>query len=134
MALNRITITIPADLVAGADRRAAELDRSRSWVLVDALRAYLEPQPFIRADVRAAGPDRRGFEVQEPQVDYAAGLGASRRAQLEADLRLSPEERILAAENTLLVGEQRRSPCDRILSFDRYEDYVDWKRREAAGL
>ena len=134
MALNRITITIPDDLVTEADRKATELDRSRSWVLVDALRRYLASPPFDAADVqRVAGPRSRGLEVREPQVDYAAGLGASRTAQLEADLRLTPEERVLAAERTLLVDEQRRSPSDRILSFDRYEDYLEWRKREAVS-
>ena len=141
MPLKRITITIPEDLVAQADRKGAELDRSRSWVLVDALRGYLEPPALSSADgSRSAGQGSLApgvhespvSEVHEPRVDYAAGLGASRLIQLEADLRLSPEERVLAAERTLLIDDQRRSPHDGVLSFDRYDDYVEWKRRQAA--
>ena len=118
MALSRISITIPEDLVAEADRRAAELDRSRSWVLVDALRKYLAP---------------RVAAVHEPVVEYAAGLGSSRSAQLEADLRLTPEERVCAAERTLLIDQARgRAPRrEQLLTFDRYEDYLEWQRREA---
>jgi predicted transcriptional regulator len=118
MPLSRITITIPDELIGQADRKAAALDRSRSWVLVDALRRYLA------APVAA---------VREPSVDYAAGLDAARAAQLAADLRMTPEERVLAAERTLRVDAQRgRAPLhDRVLSFDRYEDYLDWERREA---
>lgn len=118
MALSRISITIPEELVVDADRKATELDRSRSWVLVDALRQYLAP--------RVTG-------VREPASEYLAGLGPSRSKQIEADLLLTPEERVCAAERTLLVDEVRGRPPtrDRLLTFDRYEDYLEWKRRDA---
>ena len=123
MSLSRISITIPEELIAAADRRAAELERSRSWVLVDALRQYL------------ARPEGA---VHEGEVAYLGGLGALRTAQLEADLRLTPEERVIEAERTLRVEDVRRSSRkaqqDRLLTFDRYEDYVDWTRREAIAL
>lgn len=118
MPLARISITIPEELVAQADRKAAGLDRSRSWVLVEALRRYLTaPEALVR----------------ERPVEYAPGLGSSRAAQLAADLRLSPEERVLAAERTLLVDAER-GPVplrNRLLTFDRYEDFLEWERREA---
>jgi hypothetical protein len=63
---------------------------------------------------------------------YAAGLGASRLAQLVADLALTPEQRVLEAERTARAAEERRRAAGRqvwIRSFDRYEDYLDWKRR-----
>ena len=118
MALSRISITIPEELILDADRKAGALDRSRSWVLVEALRQYLAP---------------RVNSVREPEARYAVGLGPSRTAQLEADLQLTPEERVCAAERTLLVDEARGRPPtrDRLLTFDRYEDYLEWKRREA---
>ena len=123
MSLSRISITIPEELIAAADRRAAELERSRSWVLVDALRQYL------------ARPEGA---VHEGEVAYLGGLGALRTAQLEADLRLTPEERVIEAERTLRVEDvrsgSRKAQQDRLLTFDRYEDYVDWKRREAIRL
>lgn len=118
MALARISITIPEDLVAAADRKAEQLDRSRSWVLVHALRRYLSEPPAT---------------VREPEVPYATGLGAARGAQLAADLRMTPEERVLAAERTARIDTERdRAPArDRVLTFDRYEDYLDWERRDA---
>ena len=123
MTLSRITITIPEDLVDEADRKAATLDRSRSWVLVEALRRYLAP---------ATGEVRDAVAVREPIAEYLVGLGPSRQAQLEADLRLTPEERVREAERTLQVDEARRGPAgmDRILTFDRYEDYLQWTRHE----
>ena len=56
-----------------------------------------------------------------------------REPQLEADLRLSPEERVCAAERTLLIDQARgRVPRgERLLTFDRYEDYLEWQRHEA---
>ena len=76
--------------------------------------------------------------MHEGEVAYLGGLGALRTAQLEADLRLTPEERVIEAERTLQVEDVRRgsrkAQQDRLLTFDRYEDYVDWKRREAIRL
>jgi hypothetical protein len=71
--------------------------------------------------------------VREPEAQYAVGLGPSRTAQLEADLQLTPEERVYAAERTLLVDKARRRPLqgDRLLTFNRYEDYLEWQRLEA---
>jgi hypothetical protein len=122
MTLKRISITIPDSLVAAADERARALDRSRSWVLVEALRRYLEvPATFSGRAVHevATGP-------------YALGLGPYRQAQLEADLQLTSEQRVREAERTARVAElqtpgRRR---DRVLTFDRYEDYLDWERWE----
>ncbi len=41
----RVTITIPEELLAAADRRARELDRSRSWVIADTLQRGLSSFP-----------------------------------------------------------------------------------------
>jgi predicted transcriptional regulator len=35
-------VTLPAAIRAGLDAEAARLDRSRSWITAQALRAYLE--------------------------------------------------------------------------------------------
>lgn len=121
MALTRITITIPPGLLEAADQRARELDRSRSWILTEALGRYLNPD--------AGHLDA----VREPTATYESGLGVSRRAQLEADLDLTPEERVLIAEQTALIADlRRRRPArDQVIAFERYEDFLDWSRREA---
>ena len=120
MATTRITITIPAELVDAADRRAAKEVRSRSWVLTEALKAYL------------ALPTRgaRSFDVPP-----APGLGPGRQAQLEADLALTPEERVRLAEQTALVrpSNQRRGRRDQVLTFDRIEDFLAWEKHESLG-
>lgn len=126
MTLARISITLPRDVLAAADQRATELDRSRSWVVAEALRQWLN--------------DARSMTVRgRPTHPYAAapGLGPSRLNQLEADLRLTPEERVRAGEDSARLGEvvagARRRPAG-LLFFDRYEDYLEWKRREDVGL
>lgn len=122
MALKRISITLPKDVLEAADRRARALDRSRSWLIVEAVRAYLATSP---SQVREPAPT--SYAVTSP------GLGPQRLAQLQSDLRLTPERRVRAAEETARLGERVRGaggPAHRLLSFDRYEDYVTWKRME----
>jgi hypothetical protein len=59
-------------------------------------------------------------------------LDPYRQAQLEADLKLSLLWRVLESERMARVFELRapRARCERLLMFDRYEDYAEWKDRE----
>ncbi len=121
MAHSRISITLPRDVLVAADKRARELDRSRSWLIVEAVRTYLTADP---AQVRAPAP-----------APYAVtpGLGPQRLAQLQSDLRLTPERRVRAGEETARLGERvrgARAPANRLISFDRYDDYLEWKHKE----
>ena len=84
----RIAITLPAQDLAAADRLARAQDRSRSWVIAEAIRRYA-----------ASG---------EGEPSRSPGLGPYRLNQLKADLRLSPEERVRAAQRTLLVNKYLR--------------------------
>lgn len=120
MARSRISITIPEELLAAADRRADALECSRSWLVCEALREHL---------VRASRPV---WTVGEPEVAYVPGLAPARLGQLEADLSLTLEERVRHAEQTALVAELR-GPApqrDRIIGFERIEDFFAWERRE----
>jgi predicted transcriptional regulator len=120
MTRSRVSITIPEELVEAADRLAADLDCSRSRLVSEALRSYLAASSGPRATLREAG------------VPYAAGAAPSRVAQLEADLALSPEERVRLAEQTALVAELRGSAPqrDRVIGFDRIADFLAWERHE----
>ena len=114
--LVRITVTLPRDLLAAADDRAKRLDRSRSWVVADALRNSVA-----------------AHHVSEPApLPYGTRLDEYRRTQLQADLALTPEERVLEAERTAREAELVRGvPSGAgVRFFDRYEDYIKWKRRE----
>jgi ribbon-helix-helix CopG family protein len=118
----RVAITIPADDLAAADRVARQQSRSRSWVIAEAVRRYA-------ATVAGLPPHPVGFEVN-PE----SGLGPSRVAQLIADLELTPEARVRAAEETARVSFNLRPSLGmRVLGFDRYEEYLEWKRREGRG-
>ncbi len=112
----KIAITLPEEDLRTADRLAKQQDRPRSWIIAEALRRYAANAPPPRSPGHASTND--------------PGLGESRRAQLLADLRLSPEERVRAAEETARVSWMLRPPlAKRVLSFERYEDYLEWKRR-----
>lgn len=127
MSRARITITIPEDLLEATDHLATELDRSRSRLIVDALRRYVS-QPEASASAAT---------VREAPAVYLPGLGPGRQSQLEADLALTPEERVVIAQQTAAVGELRRrgSPLRRrVIVFDRSEDFFDWERWEALDL
>ena len=108
--LSRISMTIPPDVLRRADRIAKREGRSRSWVLAEAVRQMEEPTP-----------------AKLPRLDE------SRRSQLVADLAMTPTERVLAAERTA-----REVPAWRygalFVSFERFEDFLEWKRAEALGL
>jgi hypothetical protein len=125
MSYTRISITLPRELAAAIQKQARALDRSRSWLVAEALRRYLQAS--------AAQPARAVPEASPPpQAAGARGLGEHRLQQLRADLALTPEQRVLAGEQTARVAKRARPrpKAQRVLQFDRYQDYVEWKRRE----
>jgi hypothetical protein len=132
--MDRITITIPRDLVEAADERAEDLDRSRSWVLVEALRRYLRgPAAALTLREPAAppyGPAAHPTAASATPVDAAAEVAASRRHRLRAELALSPLERLRRAEEIARLGQPSNSPraSALVVGFDSYEDYYEWKK------
>jgi hypothetical protein len=80
----RIAITLPPEDLAAADRLARAQDRSRSWIIAEAIRKY------------SAAPD--GGPVR------SEGLGPYRLDQLIRDLALTPERRVRVAEDTQRVS------------------------------
>jgi hypothetical protein len=80
----RIAITLPPDDLAAADRLAKAQDRSRSWIIAEAIRRYAA--------------------VSGPESFRAAGLGPYRLDQLVRDLALTPERRVRVAEDTQRVS------------------------------
>ncbi len=129
MALERISVTIPVTVLAAATSRARELGRSRSWLVVEALRR------FLGSGAGQAASTDIPLVVREPTPpSYAptdpGRLGEYRLSQLESDLALSTDDRVRQAERTALVARLRRTAWrrNRLLTFDRYEDYLDWDR------
>ena len=103
----RIAITLPEADLAAANRLAKELDRSRSWVVAEAVRRYAASVEQLRA-----------------QED----IGPARRAQLQRDLALTPEERVRAAEETLTISARVSEP----LVFANFAAFMAWRRESEA--
>lgn len=127
-AFARIAITLPPEVLEAADRLASRLDRSRSWVVAEAVRRFDQDE----------SPARAPGLLREPRAGYQAmlspGLGHLRQAQLEADVRLTPAERVRAAEETARLSQHLRPALgQQLLCFDSPEEYLAWKRREAVG-
>jgi hypothetical protein len=126
MAFTRISITLPRDVLAAADRRARALDRSRSWLIAEAIRAFLAAPASPSGTVReSAAPV---YAVQE--------VAEARRRHLAADLKRSPAERLRRAEQLARLARQvkpRRGRRQQVIGFDSYEDFYAWKKARRAG-
>jgi predicted transcriptional regulator len=129
----RIAITLPEEDLAAADRMARAQDRSRSWIVAEAIRRLAASTVAVEATARDGGVSRASAAVA-PATAHRTGLGASRIAQLRRDLSLTPEQRVRAAEETLRLTELLRPRrVEQIVAFDSYEAFLDWKRRRDAG-
>ncbi len=125
MALKRISITLPKDVLEAADKRARAVDRSRSWVIVEAARAYL-----------AAPASSRVRDAAVPAYAAVQEVADARRQHLLADLKRSPAERLRRVEELGRLARQvrpRRAPREQVIGFDSYEDFYEWKKAHRAG-
>jgi ribbon-helix-helix CopG family protein len=124
MSFKRISMTIPKDVLDAADKRARALERSRSWVIVEAIRAYVAGA----AGSRVREPDAPAYAVEE--------VADARRRHLVADLKRSPAERLRRVEDLVRVARQvrpKRARREQIIGFDSYEDFYEWKKAHRAG-
>lgn len=109
-AYRRVTVTLPVTLADAADRLAQSLDRSRSWVIAEAIRRLASEGGVVPKNPPASD--------------------GSRLAQLPADMALSPEERVVAGERlAAAAARQARGDRDQLLSFRSYQGYLRWKSR-----
>ncbi len=123
MAFSRISITLPRPLLVEADRRARALGRSRSWVLADALRAYL------------AGSAAPRVSEAIPPTYAAQEVAAARLRHLKHDLALPPAERLRRVSELAALARPggREGRRHQIIGFDSYEDFYAWKKARRAG-
>jgi hypothetical protein len=72
---------------------------------------------------RVAEPAGQSYEVRR-------AFDEADLSRLRSDLALTPEQRVhLGEELARVSAAQRRRPrFQRVIQFDRYEDYLDWKR------
>lgn len=119
MIYDRVTVTMPRHILRETDIRARRLERSRSWVVAEALRAWLA----VPAAERVADPVR---------APYAVGLDEQRLHQLHTDMALTPEQRVHEAEETVELAFRVHRPPRRqqVLAFEHYADYQDWKAKD----
>lgn len=131
MPLERISITIPKDVLEATDRRAAELDRSRSWVVVDALRRYMGSVGVGRSE----GQPARLVREVAPILYVAGEVAEARLRHLRAELALTPSERLRRAEElgSLARQAQHRGRRQQAIGFESYEDFYEWKKRRLIG-
>ncbi len=100
----RITITLPQEDLQAADRLAGQQDRSRSWIVAEAIRCYVA-------------------SLKKPDATLD-DLGSSRRAQLQRDMALTPQERVRQAEETQRLAEHVSDP----LTFATFDEFLKWRR------
>jgi predicted transcriptional regulator len=85
--LSHLSLRIPSDLIEAFDRLAAALDRPRSWVMVRALRQYVEEGEGaeIAEDTESLAELDRGEIVSSEdlwrRVDEIIGRAEKARAQ-----------------------------------------------------
>ena len=137
MPLHRITITIAESLVREVDRLARQLDRSRSWVVSEAVRRYVrEAGRRAHAGSAVREADGRPYGALSPlPADAAAEVAAARRRHLATEVALPPGERLRRAEELgrLARESQQRGHRAQIIGFETYEDYYAWKRARRIG-
>lgn len=120
----RIAITLPAPVLATADRLAKRLDRSRSWVIAEAVRQFASGAQYPEQSPRHS-------TVREPVASaFQAGQVAEARVRLlESGLAQSPAERLQRAEELLQLARLARPRGRRkqVVAFDSWEEFALWK-------
>ena len=135
MALTRISMTIPLALLKAADRRAKALRRSRSWVIVEALREFLGEQGSQGSQGREGSQGAAVREVVGHPYAAAAEIAEGRRGRLRAELALPPAERLRRGWELGQLGRERQPRGRRVqvIAFEHYEDYYEWKKGRLIG-
>jgi hypothetical protein len=129
--IERISITLPADVLRLADREAKRLNRPRSWVIADALR---------RSQSTSERPAAKESVVREPVLSpygpVAGDLAEGKDRRLRLALSWTPAERLRRAEQLVRLARAVRPRRERnqIVAFETFEEFWQWKRlHRAAG-
>jgi predicted transcriptional regulator len=81
-----VTIRVPSDVVEAYDRLAKILERPRSWVMVRALRAYLQAEGeevFEDAEALAALDRGESVPMEDAITEMRETLAAAERRRAE---------------------------------------------------
>ena len=84
----------------------------------------------LEAGAAAAAPAAHVRESAGPSLEVRQSFDEANLSRLRSDLALTPEQRVhLGEELAKVSAAQRPRPrFQRVIQFDRYEDYLDWKR------
>ncbi|MCO4098081.1 MAG: ribbon-helix-helix protein, CopG family [Gemmatimonas sp.] len=104
----KVAITIPPDDLAAADRLAARLGRSRSWVLSEALRRFVAHERLTNQ------------------------LDTSRAIQLRRDLQRTAEQRVRESD-VAVVDPVAGGVIERPRRFDTYDEFIAWRKSGGYG-
>ena len=103
-----LSISLPADLRKRLDAEAKRQQRSRSFVVGEAIRDYL------------AGRERDAFAL-------------GRERTLREGLALSPADRVRLSEELWQDLTRGRAPvAPWAVAFDTFDQYEEWRRRKGA--
>src|SRR5437762_318464 len=101
MSITRISITLPRELAKAIDAKARELDRSRSWVIAEGARRFIETKYPIGGAPTAA--------VRESSPVIATSeIAAARRRHLHTEAKLPADETVRRAEE--LARQRSQGP------------------------
>jgi metal-responsive CopG/Arc/MetJ family transcriptional regulator len=95
----KILISLPQEFLDNVDRAAAEEHRSRSELIREALRSYLETRQEKKLRVKT---------IQEERVAYQTEMRALPDVSLEATMARAPEQQTKIAKTIALQDEIAR--------------------------
>lgn len=146
MKLRTLTLRgIPEPVLRAFRASAARNRRSLNAEVLVRLEAGLEAAaaapvpPGAERAARAAGEVSAGpaaaaaVRVREPEgppSEVRRAFEEADLARLRSDLALTPEQRVHLGEELARVAatSRPRPHFQRVIQFERYEDYLDWKR------
>jgi hypothetical protein len=97
-------------------------------------RRSLNAEVLVRLEAGAAAVEAAPValvrEPSGPSYDVRRAFEEADLSRLRSDLALTPEQRVHLAEELARVVPSGwpRPRFQRVIQFDRYEDYLDWKR------
>lgn len=135
MELHSLTIRdIPAPVLKALRAAAKRNRRSLNAEVLVRLEAGVSGAPSEEAPTYARRAEARGAatvrEPEGPPYEVRKAFEEANLSRLRSDLALTPEQRVHLSEELASVGAavRPRPRFRRVIQFDTYEDYLDWKR------
>jgi hypothetical protein len=127
----RIAITLPAPVLAAADRLARQLDRSRSWVIAESIRKFVSEREHS-----AQTPGLSAVHETFSAAYQAEQVADARERLIQSDLAVSPGVRLRRAEDLIQLSRliRPRARREQVIAFDSWEDFAQWKAAQRIRL